>query len=89
MRGYAIPLLAVLALCACRKDPPKDNKADEKASASLSADEGKAARKAKAPVDEGIDVPTEEDFEEAVASQITPESDLAKELDKLEKEIGQ
>ena len=39
------------------------------------------------PEDEGIDVPTEEDFEEAVANQITPEADLKKELDQLEKEI--
>ena len=43
----------------------------------------------KPPADEGIDVPTEYDFDEAVAKQITPESDLQKELDKLEQEIGQ
>jgi hypothetical protein len=87
MRGYVVPLVAILALAACRKDAPKD-KADEQDKTASTAQD-KAARPAKPPVDEGIDVPTEEDFEEAVANQITPETDLAKELEKLEKEIGE
>jgi hypothetical protein len=33
-------------------------------------------------------VPTEEDFEEAATAQISETSDLQKELDRLEKEIG-
>jgi hypothetical protein len=88
MRGYVVPLVAVLALAACRKDPPK-GEADEKAKATASTAQDKAARPPKPPADEGIDVPTEEDFEEAVAKQITPEADLAKELEKLEQEIGE
>jgi len=34
-------------------------------------------------------VPTEEDFEEEVAQAITEDSDLGKELDALEQEIGE
>jgi hypothetical protein len=77
-----------LALAACRSsdDKAKDKDKDDKA-ASSTAEEKKAARPQPAPVDEGIDVPTEENFEEAVATQITETSDLDKELSALEKEI--
>lgn len=78
-----------LALGACRKD---DDKAKEKATPAAQAnaekkDDDRGSRTAP-PEDPGIDVPTEEDFEEAVANQITAESDLQKELDQLEKEIA-
>jgi hypothetical protein len=86
MRAYAISLAAVLALCACHKDPaPTEGKPEAKGQTSTPS----AERRPKPPVDEGIDVPTEDDFEENVASQITPETDLKKELDQLEKDIGQ
>jgi len=75
-------LALLLSLGGCRKD---EKNADAKASADTSAAGG--AKKAK-PLDEGIEVPTEEDFEDAVAKQITPESDLQKELDQLDKEIN-
>jgi hypothetical protein len=78
-------LAIVLLSSGCHKDAAKDKKSDEKATAS--SDDKTAT--AKAPPDPGIDVPTEEDFEEAVEQQITPESDLNKELDKLDKEISE
>jgi hypothetical protein len=88
-RLMALFVTASLTLGACRKDDEKAEKKAEPTTAKTSAerDEGdKSARRAP-PQDEGIDVPTEEDFEEAVANQITPESDLQKELDQLEKDI--
>ena len=78
--------LGSLSLAACRKSETAEPKAEAK-TAEPSEDK-KAARPKPAPVDEGIDVPTEEDFEEEVSAKITPESDLNKELDSLEKEIG-
>jgi hypothetical protein len=85
-RGPSVLGLASLALLlslgGCRKD---EKKADTKASADTSA---AGAKKARAPADEGIEVPTEEDFEDAVAKQITPDSDLQKELDQLDREIS-
>jgi hypothetical protein len=83
-------LFSGLALAACRSsDKDKDKNKDDKAASSGSdtAEEKKAARPQPPPVDEGIDVPTEENFEEAVATQITETSDLDKELNALEKEI--
>ena len=80
---------ASLALGACRKDEEKTDKKAEATAEKTSAerDENKRSARRAPPEDEGIDVPTEEDFEEAVANQITPETDLQKELDQLEKEI--
>jgi hypothetical protein len=75
----------VLALIAsgCHKD-----KKSEEAKATAHSDD-KTASTTKGPTDPGVDVPTEEDFEDAVEQQITPESDLNKELDKLDKEISE
>jgi hypothetical protein len=86
MKAYVVCLASALALCACRKDPaPTDTKAEAKVPPASTA---AAERRARPPVDLGVDVPTEDDFEESVASQITPETDLKKELDQLEKDIG-
>lgn len=85
-RLTALLVTASLALGACRKDEEKTDKKPEATTAKASAGADKGDRRAP-PKDEGIDVPTEEDFEEAVSSQITPETDLQKELDQLEKEI--
>lgn len=88
-RLAALFVTASLALGACRKDEAKTEKKAAPTAAKTSAegdDDDRPARRAP-PEDEGIDVPTEEDFEEAVANQITPEADLKKELDQLEKEI--
>jgi hypothetical protein len=88
MRAHAV-LAALLMLCACRKDPASKPESKDPASASTQGTDGKSASQpGKPPADEGIDVPTEEDFEEAVTTQITPETDLQKELDQLEKQIG-
>jgi hypothetical protein len=81
-------LLAALGLVAalvagCRKDTPAPEKHEEKATAPAAT----AAHKPAQPVDEGVDVPTEEDFEEAAEKQITAETDLQKELDVIEKQI--
>lgn len=80
----ALSITAFLALSACEKDA--DKKPDSKTAKATSGEDDDVST-ARAPKDEGIDVPTEEDFEEAVANQITPESDLQKELDQLEKQI--
>ena len=78
--------LGAAVLPACQKSGESTEKKAE-TTTSETAEEKKAARPKPPPVDEGIDVPTEEDFEEAVANQITPETDLQKELDQLEKDI--
>jgi hypothetical protein len=65
-----------LGLGGCHKDSAK--KADSQTAAA-------GTKKAKAP--DEVEVPTEEDFEEAVAKQITKDTDLQKELDQLDKEI--
>ncbi len=90
MRLGIFMLSGALALAACRKSDPANKDKDKKAepAPTATAESKKSARPEPQPVDEGIDVPTEEDFEEAVSTQITPESDLGKELDGLEKEIG-
>jgi len=80
----ASSLVTALALAGCRKE--EGEKKTETTTATTQ--EKKAAKPPPPPVDEGIDVPTEEDFEDQVSAQITPESDLNKELDQLEKEIG-
>jgi hypothetical protein len=74
-------LALIFSLGGCRKD---EKKADSKASAETSA----ASAKRSKPADEGIEVPTEETFEDAVEKQITPDSDLQKELDQLDHEIN-
>jgi hypothetical protein len=87
MRPTSLALLLLLPLAACHKsEEPK--KADEKPVAAETREKKKASKPPPAPVDEGIDVPTEEDFEETASTAITDKSDLKKELDQLEKEIG-
>jgi hypothetical protein len=79
----------MLAGTACRKD--KDDKDDEKKK-EQAALEAKAAAKpsgdSRSKEQTNFEVATEEDFEEAMEQQITAESDLNKELDELEKQIG-
>jgi hypothetical protein len=89
MKLVTFLLFSGLLLGACRssdKDKAKEEKSDTKTA--TTAEEKKASRPPPPPVDEGIDVPTEENFEEAVTTQISETSDLGKELDSLEKEIG-
>jgi hypothetical protein len=77
-----------LSLGGCRKsseETSKDKPADTK---TATAPEAKKSARPQPPVDEGIDVPTEDDFEDTASAQITDKSDLQKELDQLEKEIG-
>lgn len=78
---------ACLALLLLSSGCHKDKKSEEAKATGHSDD--KAASTTKGSPDPGIDVPTEEDFEDAVEQQITPESDLNKELDKLDKEISE
>lgn len=86
MKARYLILMSALALGACRKSEPK--KEETTTTAAAAPEKKKASRPPPEPVDEGIDVPTEEDFEEGVATQITDQTDLGKELDQLEKEIG-
>lgn len=80
--------IGALSLSACNKTSDTAEKKSEATTAAAPSEEKKAARPKPPPVDEGIDVPTEEDFEESAANDIKDDSDLQKELDKLEKEIG-
>jgi hypothetical protein len=79
-------MVVLLAASGCRKDEDKEKKAapDPKTATASSGKKG-----SKTPKDEGIDVPTEEDFEATVEAQITAETDLKKELDEIEKQIAQ
>ena len=87
--GFEMRCLAALGLVAalvvgCRKDTPPPEKQEEKAATAPTAS---AARKPARAVDEGVDVPTEEDFEDAAEKEITAETNLQKELDLIEKQI--
>jgi hypothetical protein len=82
-----VGLSALLSLPGCHKDtPPAETKTEAKP-AVVDNDVRKAKRSI--AVDEGVEVPTEEDFEDAAERQITATSDLQKELDQLEKQIQQ
>ena len=76
---------ALLAAAGCKKDPPPPA-AETKTEAKEATSPAKKAKRA-ANKDEGVEVPTEEDFELEVEKQITASSDLGKELDLLEKQI--
>ncbi|MEY4546927.1 MAG: hypothetical protein RL685_3122 [Pseudomonadota bacterium] len=78
--------MALLSAVGCKKDPPPptENKTEVKPAPTLT---DKGARKNRND-DEGVEVTTEEDFEDAVEKQITATSDLGKELDQLEKQIA-
>lgn len=85
-RGLTLALCtALLAATGCKKEapPPAETKTESKEPA---VTEKKASKRA-ANKDEGVEVPTEEDFEAEVEKQITAASDLSKELDLLEKQI--
>jgi len=87
--GFETRWLAALGLVAslvvgCRKDTPPPEKKEETVATAPTAS---AARKPARAVDEGVDVPTEEDFEEAAEKEITAESNLQKELDQIEKQM--
>jgi hypothetical protein len=82
-----IGVSVVLAASGCRKDDKEKEKAAEAEQKTATA--GGAKKGGKSAKDEGIDVPTEVDFEAAVESQITAGTDLKQELDEIEKQIGQ
>jgi hypothetical protein len=91
LESIAVPLVisaSIFTLGACRKSSEDAEKKQETTTAAAPTEEKKASRPKPPPIDEGIDVPTEEDFEDAVSTQITETSNLDKELDRLEKEIG-
>lgn len=81
----AAALGVALGGCRTSEEASKDKPADTK---TASTSETKKSARPQPPVDEGIDVPTEDDFEDSASAQITDTSDLKKELDQLEKEIG-
>jgi hypothetical protein len=82
----ALCALALLGGASCRKEtPPTETKTEVKPA----PPNAETPRKVPRTVDEGVEVPTEEDFEDAVEKQITAESNLQKELDQLEKQIQQ
>jgi hypothetical protein len=79
-------MLGLLAASGCRKDEDKEKKVEPDTKTATAGSNKKGDKGLK---DEGIDVPTEEDFEATVETQITAETDLKKELDEIEKQIGQ
>jgi hypothetical protein len=88
-RLAALLVTASLAIAACRKDDEKtEKKAESTVKVGAEDDKGDRPARRAPPEEPGIEVPTEEDFEEAVANEITPETDLQKELDQLEKDIA-
>lgn len=86
--GFSAALfMALLAAVGCKKEtPPADSKAEAEAKAPTAEKKDNLRGKNRNP-DEGVEVPTEEDFEVEVEKQITAASDLSKELDLLEKQI--
>jgi len=78
----------LLSLSACHKDTPPPA-AETKTEAKPATSKPEIRRPQRTAVDEGVEVPTEEDFEDAVEKQIGPTSNLKKELDQLEKQIQQ
>ena len=77
-----------LGASGCHKDkPPEETKTSEaKPAPEVKADVRKPSLRTQP--DEGVEVPTEEDFEEQTEKQITADSNLQKELDQLEKQIS-
>jgi hypothetical protein len=83
-----IGLSAALGASGCHKDkPPEETKTTEaKPTAAAKAEARKPTQRTQP--DEGVEVPTEEDFEEQTEKQITADSNLQQELDQLEKQIS-
>jgi hypothetical protein len=80
-------LAALLGASACHKKETPAAETKTEAKPATAASEARKPQRGNA--DEGVEVPTEEDFEEATEQQITATSDLQKELDQLEKQIQQ
>jgi hypothetical protein len=83
-RSLLLAGCVALAATGCKKDAPPAEKKTEEAKAPTTEKKDTSRSKAR---DEGVEVPTEEDFEAEVEKQITASSDLSKELDLLEKQI--
>lgn len=83
-----LTLATCLALTVgCQKSGSKPEQAEKaKESPAAGASGEKSAQKANLPPLDNV--PTEEDFVEAVEKEITDDTDLEKELDALEKEIS-
>ena len=81
-----IGLSVALGASGCHKDKPPETKTEAKPAPTAQADARKPSSLRTQP-DEGIEVPTEEDFEDQTEKQITADSNLQKELDQLEKQI--
>jgi len=82
-----IGLSVALGASGCHKDKPPETKTEAKPAPTAQADARKPSSLRTQP-DEGIEVPTEEDFEDQTEKQITADSNLQKELDQLEKQIS-
>jgi hypothetical protein len=81
-------LSVALGTWGCHKDkPPEQTKATE-AKPAPAATKAEARKASRSQPDEGVDVPTEEDFEDQTEKQITAGTNLQKELDQLEKQIS-
>ena len=90
-RGVRAPLAWIglsvaLVGTGCHKDKPPETKTEAKPAAAAQNETRKPSLRTQP--DEGVEVPTEEDFEEQTEKQITADSNLQKELDQIEKQIS-
>jgi hypothetical protein len=82
-------LCLVTSLSGCsKKDEKKDTAKSTRTEQESDSTETAAAVKAAEVNIPDEQVPTEEDYEDQVEKQIKPDTNLAGELDKIEKEIG-
>jgi hypothetical protein len=79
--------VALLAASGCKKETPPPAETKTETEAKATTEKKDSSRNKNRNADEGVEVPTEEDFEVEVEKQITQASDLGKELDLLEKQI--
>jgi hypothetical protein len=87
MRAVIAVLMGAVLATACDKSKPTpDAESGAKADVAKTAATREEAPKAMAKHPE---LPTEEDFEEAVQAELTEQTDIDKELDQLEKDISQ
>jgi hypothetical protein len=80
-----IGLSVALVTTGCHKDKPPETKTETQPAAPVANEARKNSQRTQP--DEGVEVPTEEDFEEQSEKQITADSNLQKELDTIEKQI--
>ncbi|HEU4583266.1 MAG TPA: hypothetical protein VFS67_33640 [Polyangiaceae bacterium] len=80
-------LSVALGASGCHKDKPAEQTKTTEAKPAPVA-KAESRKSSRSQPDEGVEVPTEEDFEDQIEKQITANSNLQKELDQIEKQIS-